>query len=217
MTSHPIEDTKIADAVVAAQTMLSKHDVAFEVLGQEQISTWLKDQPRIVDDFFSRGWVEAFCGPGAHLTIEKRLNAETVARYRLRLKRFYEILFNRYDPGIPVRAVIGDKELPLKARFVLPEIFANLATDNREQKAEFPAISQPDVAGKEQKVSPSIAIALRTRFNVDRWLCQSKRSVILGGPGSGKSALLRTLAVELLSEEPAFQQTASRWATALPV
>src|SRR5260370_1315134 len=51
MTAHPIEDTKIADAIIAAQAQLSKHDIEFEVLGKEQISTWLKDQPRIVDDF----------------------------------------------------------------------------------------------------------------------------------------------------------------------
>ena len=111
MTAHPIEDTKIADAIIAAQTQLSKHDIEFEVLGKEQISTWLKDQPRIVDDFFSRGWVEAFCGPGILPVLERRLNAEAVARYRIQLKRFYEVLFNRYDPGIPVAAVIGEKEL----------------------------------------------------------------------------------------------------------
>jgi len=218
MTSHPIEDTKIADAVVAAQTRLDEHRIDFELLGQEQISTWLKDQPRIVDDFFSRGWVEAFCGPEALPALEKRLNAETVARYRLRLKRFYEVLFSRYDAGIPVRAVIGDKELPLKERFVLPEIVGSLANDNREQKAEVVPTPSVDVDGTGQKVSPSVAIvALRTRFEVDRWISQSQRSVILGGPGSGKSALLRTLAIELLSDEPVFQQAALRWATTLPV
>jgi energy-coupling factor transporter ATP-binding protein EcfA2 len=218
MTSHPIEDTKIADAIVSAQTQLSKHDIEFEILGKEQISTWLKDQPRIVDDFFSRGWVEAFCGPDTLSTLKKRLNAETVARYRIRLKRFYEILFNRYDPGIPVRTVIGDKELPLKERFVLPEIFGSLTNGNREQKAEALLKSSADVEGKEQKLSPTVAIAgLRTRFGVDRWIGQSQRSVILGGPGSGKSALLRTLAVELLSEEPVFQQATLRWGTMLPV
>jgi energy-coupling factor transporter ATP-binding protein EcfA2 len=218
MTTHCIEDTKIADAIVAAQTQLSKHDIEFEVLGKEQISTWLKDQPRIVDDFFSRGWVEAFCGPDTIPALEKRLDAETVARYRIRLKRFYEVLFNRYDPGIPVRAVIGDRELPLKDRFVLPEVFGSLANDNREQKAEAVSTPSADTDGKGQKVSPSVAIAgLRTHFDVDRWISQSQRSVILGGPGSGKSALLRTLAVELLSEEPVFPQAAVRWGTMLPV
>ncbi len=218
MTSYRIEDAKIADAVVAAQTKLSEASIEFEVLGQEQISAWLKDQPRIVDDFFSRGWVEAFCGPDLLPALKKRLSAETVARYRLRLRRFYEVLFNRYDPGIPVRAVIGDKELPLKERFVLPDIFGSVANDSRKQKVEAIPTTPAVVDGKGQKISPSVAIAgLRTRFDVDRWISQSQRSVILGGPGSGKSALLRTLAVELLSEEPVFQHAASRWAMALPV
>jgi hypothetical protein len=218
MMSHPIEDTEIADAIVAATTQLSRYDIEFEVLGKEQISTWLKDQARIVDDFFSRGWVEAFCGPSVLPALERRLNAEAVALYRIRLKRFYEVLFNRYDPGIPIRAVIGDKELPLKERFVLPEIFGSLTSDKREQKAEAVTTPSPDVEGKGQKVSPSVAISgLRTRLEADRWIGQSQRSVILGGPGSGKSALLRTLAVELLSEEPVFHQAALRWGTMLPV
>lgn len=63
MTSHPIEDAKIAEAIVTADQRLTSFGIEFEVLGKEQISLWLKDQPRVVDDFFSRAWVEAFCGP----------------------------------------------------------------------------------------------------------------------------------------------------------
>ena len=48
MTSHHIEGTKIADAIIAAQSRLGTDEIEFEVLGKEQISTWLKDQPRIV-------------------------------------------------------------------------------------------------------------------------------------------------------------------------
>jgi hypothetical protein len=62
MTSHPIEDTKIGDAIEAEAKRLEALDIAFEVIGQERLSQWLKDQPRIVDDFFSRAWVEEFCG-----------------------------------------------------------------------------------------------------------------------------------------------------------
>jgi hypothetical protein len=61
MTSHPTEDTEIAEAIEVEAKRLEALETTFEVLGQERISTWLKDQPRIVDDFFSRGWVEEFC------------------------------------------------------------------------------------------------------------------------------------------------------------
>lgn len=50
MTSHEIEDTKIADAIEAAGARLEKDGIEFEVLGALQISIWLKDKPRIVDD-----------------------------------------------------------------------------------------------------------------------------------------------------------------------
>ncbi len=72
MTSHPIEDTKIAEAIESAGKKLEEQSIKFEVLGEAQISDWLKDKPRIVDDFFGRPWVEPFCGSGALKEIDKR-------------------------------------------------------------------------------------------------------------------------------------------------
>src|SRR5207302_6687167 len=72
MTSHPIEDANTVEAIEVAAKELEAQDINFEVLGALQISTWLKDQPHIVDDFFSRPWVEAFCGPGARQHLGKR-------------------------------------------------------------------------------------------------------------------------------------------------
>jgi hypothetical protein len=89
MTSHPIEDAKIAEAIESAGKTLEDQNITFEVLGAAQISDWLKDKPRLVDDFFSRPWVVPFCGPDALEEIGKRLNADDVARYRRELKRFY--------------------------------------------------------------------------------------------------------------------------------
>ena len=112
MTSHEIEGTRIAEAIEAAGTRLERDGIAFEVLGALQISFWLKDEPRIVDDFFSRAVVEAFCGADAIAKLGQRLNAENVARYRRELRRFYEVVFNRNDPGIPIRTRIGDRRDP---------------------------------------------------------------------------------------------------------
>jgi hypothetical protein len=81
MTSYPIEDAKLAEAIESAGRKLDAQRIPFEVLGEAQISEWLKDKPRIVDDFFSRPWVEPFCGPDAIKQIGKRLNAQDVAKY----------------------------------------------------------------------------------------------------------------------------------------
>jgi energy-coupling factor transporter ATP-binding protein EcfA2 len=223
LTSHPIEDTKIGDAIEAAAKRLEASDITFEVIGQERLSEWLKDHPRIVDDFFSRAWVEEFCGPEAAKQLTRRMNAEQVAEYRVRLRKFYQMIFNRHDPGIPVPTRIGQEELQLRDRFVVPEVFGSLAAGSTtreiaKQSAVPDASSSKDSDGISTQVreSPSVG-EIKVRVDVDRWLSQGKRSVILGGPGSGKSALLRTLAVELLSEEPVFRQAAVRWGTLLPV
>lgn len=221
MTSHEIEDTKIAEAIEAAGTRLEKDGIEFEVMGALQISLWLKDEPRIVDDFFSRAVVEAFCGADAIATLGQRLNAEKVARYRQKLGKFYEIVFNRNDPGIPVRARIGDQEIPLGDRFVVPDIYVPLRPDvgKREGGDDRPkAVRAAALEARQPPPSAPIPVQqIRVRSDVDRWLSQARRSVILGSPGSGKSALLRVLAIELLSEEPLLREVAVRWGLLLPV
>ena len=222
MTSHEIEDTKIAEAIEAAGMRLEKEGIEFEVLGALQISSWLKDQPRIVDDFFSRAAVQAFCGAEAIAKLGPRLDSEQVASYRRELKRFYEVIFSRNDPGIPVRTRIGDEAIPLRERFVVPDVHASLSPNIGERQP--PDDDRPKVARSAlielRAPPPSAAVPLqqiRVRSDADRWISQAQRSVILGSPGSGKSALLRILAIELLSEEPILRETAARWGSLLPV
>jgi hypothetical protein len=223
MTSHGIEDAKISESIEAAGKRLEAVGIEFEVLGASQISIWLKDHPSLVDDFFSRPWVEAFCGVDALQQLGKRLNAAAVANYRRELKRFYEVLFNKHDPGIPVPTKIGDQEIPLRDRFVTPEVYASLGGNlffrepsNGDSKIQ--AGDSQDADELDQRRSTPVALQdIRIRSQVDRWISQGQRSVILGGPGTGKSALLRVLIIELLSEEPVFHETVLRWGSLLPV
>jgi energy-coupling factor transporter ATP-binding protein EcfA2 len=223
LTSHPVEDTKFGDAIEAAAKRLEVSGISFEVIGQERLSEWLKDHPRIVDDFFSRAWVEGFCGPEAAKQLTRRMNAEQVAEYRVRLKKFYEMIFNRHDPGIPVPTQIGQAELRLRDRFVVPEVYGSLPVAAKVRGVRKQSIGPETSSSKESGVGttqmqelPSVG-EIKIRVDADRWLSQGKRSVILGGPGSGKSALLRTLVVELLSEDPVFPQAAVQWGTLLPI
>src|SRR6266496_4055816 len=55
-TSFDLQATKL-DAAVRAQTeRLAKLGISFVPWGVQEVSTLLKDQPRIVDDFFGRPW-----------------------------------------------------------------------------------------------------------------------------------------------------------------
>jgi hypothetical protein len=49
------------------------------------------------------------------------------------------------------------------------------------------------------------------------WLEAVQRGVILGGPGLGKSAALRFLALDLLSDQPRAEPLARRWGNYLPI
>src|SRR5271166_3508622 len=152
VTSHPIEDTKVGDAIETTAKRLEALDITFEVIGQERLSEWLKDHPRIVDDFFSRAWVEEFCGPEAAKELTRRMNAEKVAEYRVRLHKFYQMIFNRHDPGIPVPTRIGQDELQLRDRFIVPEVYGSLpaaaiAREVQKQSAG-PEISSSKESGR---------------------------------------------------------------------
>jgi hypothetical protein len=223
MTSHGIEDAKISESIEAAGKRLETVEIDFEVLGALQISIWLKDKPSLVDDFFSRPWVEAFCGVDALQQLGKRLNAAEVAGYRRELKRFYEVLFSKHDPGIPVHTKIGDHEIPLRERFIVPDVYGSLGgnlPDREPASPDNPAEASDSQGAEEINQRRSVPVAIqeiRIRSEGDRWISQGQRSVILGGPGTGKSALLRVLAIELLSEEPLFRETTLRWGSLLPI
>lgn len=106
-TSHPSEDTRIADAIEDAATRLDSLGIKFDLLGPERLSEWLKDQPSIVDDFFHRVWVKVFCDEEAFNKLADRLTSADVVSLRKNLGTFYSTLFNRHDPGIPIRPRLG--------------------------------------------------------------------------------------------------------------
>ncbi len=222
-TSHSTESTGVAEAIEAAAQRLEAMDIRFDVLGAEQLSLWLKEQPTIVDDFFSRAWVQAFCGTDALHLVGTRLNSSEVASYRKALHDFYNVLFTRHDPGIPIRPQIGKREAQLRDRFVTPTVYASSRYVPSEKKVSANGMNKTvqDSAemsgqGTRRDLSGSVD-QIKVRVSVDIWLSQSQRSVILGGPGSGKSALLRMLATDLLSDNPELARVAVSWGALLPV
>ena len=117
---------------------------------------------------------------------------------------------------------MATEEIPLRDRFVVPDVYAPLSRDvgKREPAGDDrpKAVRAAVLEGGEPPPSAAIPIQqIRVRSDADRWISQARRSVILGSPGSGKSTLLRVLAIELLSEEPLLRETAVRWGSLLPV
>src|SRR5271157_1722120 len=100
-TSASSVATKLADECEHQRVALREDGIDFDVLDCEKISKKLKTNARIVDDFFGRGWVKEFCGPNS-LADEDRLDGGAVATFRQRMRRFYEVLVEQLDPGIPM-------------------------------------------------------------------------------------------------------------------
>jgi hypothetical protein len=193
-----------------------------------QLSRMLKEVPELVDDFFGRGWVEAFCGREKAQGLGDRLDAEQVTAFRAQMGQLYRHVFTAQDPGLLISDAPG-AALSLEERFVVPDIY-----ERRAVKLSVPGTSHSNghvvrdgsaeadygrsslVSSSEERPKDFSAI-LKTRRAIDDWIAANQYSVLMGGPGSGKSTALRILAIDLLREEPRLTPIARKWGTYLPV
>ena len=205
----PLQSTQQVDAIVEQGARLERKGIQFVIWDGSEggvLSETLKRLPELVDDFFGRGWVSAFNGNEAADGLGERLDGQELARLRQRLGGLYETVFNRHDPGLRLpglhrlryvnRYVPVDLTEQTLLRIVgQPEPTAadgSLRADPRDP-------AQPEWS---QSTAPrSWLDVLETRRPTLEWLSDKQQCVVLGEPGSGKSALLRYLALALLGTE----------------
>jgi hypothetical protein len=75
-----LADTKVQDAIEQEAIALKAEGITFVPRGGEELSEILRDHPDLVDDFFGRGWVEAFLGTDAAKQLGARLDGAEFAR-----------------------------------------------------------------------------------------------------------------------------------------
>jgi hypothetical protein len=223
-TKESLIATNRANEVEAQRERLTREGVALIPWDSLQLSLMLKGQPELVDDFFGRPWVAAFLGDEAAARLGHRLDAADVVKFRKNLGAFYSRVFAQHDPGLLLAGHEHSATLTLGQRYVVPDVFESraitsaqaldaqqLASEPREPRDAFVRDQAPR-APSQRKVE-----TLRERINAGDWLARSARVLVLGGPGSGKSSLLRFLATDLLGDAPSLQTVAERWGTYLPV
>lgn len=196
-TSHPTVRTDQNDEIELQTGILRADGVAFEVWDAEELSRRLKTRPQVVLDFFGRPWVEEFCTES--LVDLDRLDAAEIARLRARLREFYDGLFARQD-----RLVTDDT--PISDRFVAPDV---LRVRHMPQAVNAASPTEPSGTGDRDLRPPRTLTGkadalLSERIPSQEWLQTHRRTLLLGGAGTGKSTLLRWLCLDLLSEEPQF-------------
>ena len=95
-----LADTKVQNEVEKQADALKAEGITFVAYGGDELSEVLRAKPVLVDDFFGRGWVEAFLGPEAAKALSARLDGGEFSRVRAQLRRFYDAHFHLLDVGV---------------------------------------------------------------------------------------------------------------------
>ena len=226
-----LQDTTLQESIEAEGNRLSERGISFHVLDQGKLSERLKHLPVLVDDFFGRAWVVAFCGEEAASALidQKRvLTGEEIARLRTELAGFYQAYFSTLERGIGrlSSSSLVFSDLPdLRYRFVVPDVIVRSAVSMVDRASVTSAggegSDQDDQRGasdrRDRRDIDAAAVEGVFRRPVGDWLSSGRRFALVGEAGFGKSALLRFLTLDLLSETPRLARTAQTWGDYLPV
>ena len=227
-TTDNLRTTQRVREVENQARILRRHDIEFQPWDPEQLSILLKDHPKLVDDFFGREWVRAFCGAEEANSLGNRLDGEAIRCLRQRLRRLYEVYFHSVDPGLPGKESPAEWDIPLEDRFV--ELDVRVTVDSvsggkRSSRERTRELEEFQSEAKEKKgfglneegSSFSLSQFVARRRPVSEWLGEGERSIILGEQGCGKSTVLRFLTIDMLRDAPELEKIAERWGDFLPV
>ena len=225
-----LADTALQDTIEEQAARLLEEGIVFEALDGTQLSEKLRSHPEIVDDFFGRNWLVAFAGEEVAASLKRRLTGQRVIALRKRLAAFYDARAQQLDPGFNVDPGRGDAR-DIRQRFVVPHVdptnrFLKPSLESEEWAIEAPGeddyawrfddYSDPDRPAEsrrprgESSVTPSLAF--------DEWLLQGERALLLAGaPGSGKSTVLRCLALDLVRAPELFPALRDRLGARIPL
>ncbi|MCY4597361.1 MAG: NACHT domain-containing protein [Bryobacterales bacterium] len=186
----------------------------------------LKDCPKLVDDFFGRSWVELFNGKEAASELEGRLDHSDAIKLKRRLHDLYGVIFEQHDPGPPTPR--HGKKASYARRYVHIDVIQqgsrhqshqvslkkpkDLSTDAADeqwpndyaQRTLPSASAEENSSDRQEHGSEQLRGLARTdEINLPafEWLADKRKCLVLGEPGSGKSALLRFLALYFVNDE----------------
>jgi len=227
-----LSPTDLAKAVEKQAQICRTKGIEFVPQDIDCLSVRLKKHPDLVDDFFGRAWVEAFCGRDVAMTLSgRRLNKQQRIEARRRFRELYITHFATVDVGLPAAAGALREvapQLQLQKRYVVPlvdsitSIIEPLSTgdkppQNSENESKKTSTEDSKLSKTQSERGGFRTIEQRTKLNLFDWLESVERGVILGGPGLGKSAALRFLALDLLSDRPRTEGLARRFGSYLPI
>ena len=222
-----LADTKVQDAIEKEAAALKEVGITLIPRGGEELSDLLRGHPELVDDFFGRGWVEAFLGPEAAANLGTRLDGAEFARVREQVRRYYDAHFHLLDIGIalPLASGVASETSPsLLQRFTMPDVHVRdtIFEEQRSVRADKAdgSSAEPEPASTADdgaKFGPGRRRDYVRRTPLTSWLSAGRQLAVVGEAGSGKSTLLRCVALDLLIDQATFPEVGRRWGKLLPV
>ena len=228
--SASLANTRLQDTIEAQAARLLENGIKFEGVDGFQLSEKLRSHPEIVDDFFGRNWLIAFSGEEAAASLKRPLAMKRVIDLRKRLSNIYEARAQQLDPGLNVNPARRDTS-DLRKRFVVPYVdpenpFLEPSMDTGDRPTE--TSGQNDGSWEFDEYSgPGIPTGFRglprnpsvtPSFAFDDWLLQGEHALLLSGaPGSGKSTVLRCLALDLVHTPELFPTVYDRIGGCIPL
>jgi len=221
-TSHALRSVTIDAAIREAEARLSARGVKLVPWGQEQVSELLRDQPRLVDDFFGRSWVGEFCGADALERLRRRIPPEQARAARTALGNLYRAAFSSLGASATVTgAHSGGLSFVLLDTKPLAER-SHAFFESPEERDRRVSQGAPDYSPAEPEQEFARSSRLSRRFTprparkmqkrpteeggprtpVDEWAQTEKRRLLIGAPGSGKSSFLMFAAMDILASSP---------------
>ena len=187
----------------------------------------LRGFPELVDDFFGRGWVEAFLGPEVAAQLGARLDGAEFAKVRSQLRRYYDAHFHLLDVGVslPLAAGVTNDATPsLLQRFTIPDV---LVRDTITDEERPPSVEKAESGGADSSPTSGANVTSGTgttrrrdyvrRTPLPTWFSAGRQLAIVGEAGSGKSTLLRCVALDVLFDQSTFPEISRRAGQLLPV
>jgi NACHT domain len=218
-TTESLRRTERTEEIERQRGFLRELGVAFETWDADELDVVLKGHPAIVNDFFGHAWAEEFCGTEAAQILRRRLDGVRVAELRAKLSLFYQHVFDAHDPGLPIEAEVI-RALPLRERYIIPDIYQEQSSGVASEPQPRGGAGAEGTERTEREPDARTRVAARRyrqRRPLDDWLADAPRHVVVGGPGLGKSSLLRFLAIDLLDAEPRLTAVIKAHGNHLPV
>lgn len=215
-TSSSLRDTKLDAAVRSARATLAEQGIEFEPWGAEELAARLRDEPRLVDDFFGRAWVTAFCGEDRAAELSRRITPEQARAARTALGGLYRAAFRSQgaSPTVTGTHAHGLSYLILDTHLVNKDTLARTTSEEPEMAEPSVSIqSLEEYAGTPRMMRRRVhrppgrdlvrsVDTDRARTPVDEWTESARLRLLVGAPGSGKSSFLMFAAADILAAEP---------------